>query len=86
MIRDTTWDEIPKDAPITSDGVRRNGDNYTLRACYEHGETHAAYNWAPKPWGHWCAEQIQAYNEGYNDQRAKTSLQIWTPQSGSDSP
>lgn len=58
-------DRIPDNAPVTPDGVKRDGNNYTLKNCHETGVRHAAYNWAKSPWGHWTDEQIQAYNDGY---------------------
>lgn len=63
--------KIPDGAPVTPDGVKRNGDNYTLEDCYQHGVTHAAYNWAPSPWGHWAPVQVEAYNDGFNAKKGQ---------------
>ena len=67
-------DRIPDNAPVARDG-KRNGDNYTLRNCFETGVRHFAYSWAKSPWGHWTAEQIDAYNEGYES--AKVSSRVY---------
>jgi len=37
----------------------------TLAQCRRMGETHRAYGWSGTPYGHWTAEQKNAYREGY---------------------
>lgn len=43
----------------------KNGENYTLEDCRQHGRDHRGYGWSRRPWGHWTEEQKKAYEEGY---------------------
>lgn len=40
-------------------------DNPSLADCFRHGQAHAAYGWSRRPWGHWTAEQVAAYERGW---------------------
>lgn len=52
--------------PTSPDGVKRNGDNYTLADCEEAARSHAAYGWSKRPWGHWSPEQVDAYHRAFD--------------------
>jgi hypothetical protein len=56
---------------------KRNGNNYSLEDCAKHAVAHVAYGWSPRPWGHWTAEQVDAYMAAYraakNERRSPKS-------------
>lgn len=45
---------------------RRMCHGPSLEDCRRQGQTHRAYQWGPRPWGHWSEEQKAAYMQGYH--------------------
>lgn len=48
------------------------GEEYTPERVRNHARQHAAYGWAPRPWGTWSPELLVIYAEAYEEAIAES--------------